>query len=619
MQIKSKIYRSFASGELGQDLRILRNLFRETRTSIFAFLIPAVFSLLTAFFEGLSLGLLIPLVKGVIEENFAFFLQLPYVGQIGAELIAFTGRPFATSFVFLLLVIFASALIKNSLQYVVVLALSRQVMDFSHRLRSRLFSRFLGFGKFFFDKTSVGNLVDLLLGYVGNMAEILRNIGQFMVQLLCLIIYVTIMLLISWQVTLVSLLAFPLVHGILNWIIKKIRRSSVITAQVQKALSRKITNTIMGIPLVKLSNLENAETEEFESLSSRMAKIRHQMTKKTEGIPVVQEVITIVIFLFLVGFMAWYKVQSGAGDLAAYLVFFLLLRRALSSVNGIGRFISLLAQLHGPLQQINYVFENQDKHVVPEGSSVFKKLETGIRFKNLQFSYGERPVFNGLNFFIKKGQMTALVGHTGSGKSTIAHLLVRFYDCPPDSIFLDQSDIRSFTSASIRDQIYLVSQESLLFNGTLRMNLCYGVKSEVKENVMQDVLKKACLDDLVFKLPKGLESEVGERGIQLSSGERQRVAIARCMLKNPEVIIFDESTSALDSKTEDMVQRAIDTASSGKTTLIIAHRLSTIRKADHIIVLENGSVAEQGSMAELLDANGKFSTFWHMQRLDKSS
>jgi len=209
--------------------------------------------------------------------------------------------------------------------------------------------------------------------------------------------------------------------------------------------------------------------------------------------------------------------------------------------------------------------------------------------------------------------MTAIVGPTGSGKTTIVNLLLRFYDCPPDSIFIDGVDIRKFSLKSLRQHMALVSQETLLFNDTLRANIAYGIDN-ISDKQIMDVIEKARLYDFIMKLPQGLNTLIGDRGVQLSGGEKQRVSIARAILKGSEILILDEATSSLDTRTEKLIQEAIEKAAENKTVIAIAHRLSTIKNADKIVVIEDGRIIEKGLMQDLLARKGKFYRYWQEQK-----
>ena len=206
------------------------------------------------------------------------------------------------------------------------------------------------------------------------------------------------------------------------------------------------------------------------------------------------------------------------------------------------------------------------------------------------------------------------MGPTGAGKTTIVSLLMRFYDCSPSSIFIDEEDIRNFTLKSLRSHIALVSQEILLFNDSIRNNIVFGLVRDIGEEELIEVTKKARLYNFILRLPNGFDTEIGDRGVKLSGGEKQRIAIARAILKGAEILILDEATSSLDSKTERLIQESIDEAIMGRTAIVIAHRLSTIKNANKIVVLEEGELVEEGSLQELLERKGRFFEYWEAQK-----
>ena len=234
--------------------------------------------------------------------------------------------------------------------------------------------------------------------------------------------------------------------------------------------------------------------------------------------------------------------------------------------------------------------------------------------RNLTFGYSDnRTILDDVSFTLTKGTMTAIVGPTGAGKSTIINLLMRYYECPEGTIFIDDKDIRKLTLNSYLHHTALVSQETLLLHDSLRNNITYGLDNISEEDLL-DTVKRARLDSFVEALPEGLDTLIGDRGVKLSGGEKQRVSIARALLKGSDILILDEATSSLDSKTEKLIQEAIDEAVKGRTSIVIAHRLSTIKHADNIIVIEEGQCKEQGTLDELLAKKGAFHGLWEQQR-----
>lgn len=237
-----------------------------------------------------------------------------------------------------------------------------------------------------------------------------------------------------------------------------------------------------------------------------------------------------------------------------------------------------------------------------------------ILFDRINFSYPGHPVLVDISLEVKKGDIIAIVGPSGTGKSTLVDLLPRFHDPSPGRILIDSQDIASLTLASLRQQIGLVTQEVILFNDTIRGNIAYG-KPGASEEEIEEAARQAHAHDFIVRLPDGYDTVIGDRGMKLSGGERQRIAIARALLKNPPILILDEATSQLDSESEKLVQAALDRLMQGRTVFMVAHRLSTVRNAHKIIVLDKGKIAEQGSHSELLNANGLYRRLYQMQEL----
>jgi subfamily B ATP-binding cassette protein MsbA len=251
------------------------------------------------------------------------------------------------------------------------------------------------------------------------------------------------------------------------------------------------------------------------------------------------------------------------------------------------------------------IFDKQDAIVLPQ-------FQRSIEFRDVVFQYEEKPVLKGLNFSAPAGQVVAFVGHSGAGKTTIANLLLRFYDVKAGSIMIDGTDIRDVTIRSLREQIAFVAQETVLFNDTVSNNISYG-SPEVTQAQIIEAATAALAHDFIEAMPEGYNTVIGEKGVRLSGGQRQRLAIARALVKNAPILILDEATSALDTHSEQLVQAALENLMKGRTTIMIAHRLSTVRNADQIIVLQEGDISELGSHQDLLDQKGIYNRLIEIQ------
>jgi len=598
-----------------QNIIWLKSFLRKLNIRPIYLAIAVFLSLGAAFFEGISVFFLIPLAEGIVAMNFNSAKQALFIKNF----ILWFPEIFANSntalFILLVIVIFISAVLKNIIQYAAFLAISKQFRRFCNNLRKLIFSRYLSFGKLFFDNNSMGYLQNVLLNFTGFIGVELRDLGALLTQFFLLVIYLIVMVIISWKLTIFILIIFPALHYVSNWLIKKIEKTSGFYAECEELLSNKITNILGGISLVKLYTTEEKEKKYFASMSGQKEALEFSIDKKKNLLVPIQEIIVLSGILFLLSAMAFMVVKNKSGSVGGFLVFFYVIKKLQSVVGSLNNIKASLATVSGPMAEIVGILDDKDKFFVPEGKYNFTGLTRAIEFKQLNFSYKDGiRVIKDMTFSVEKGSLVAIVGPTGAGKSTIFNLILRFYDCPPSSIFVDGIDIGEFSVASLRSHIAFVGQEPMLFNDTVRNNIIYGLDEKMDDEKIFTALKRARLYDFIIGLPDGLDSNIGDRGIKLSGGEKQRVSIARALLKGVHILMLDEATSSLDRKTEKLIQDAIDEVVKDRTVLVIAHRFSTIQRADKVIVIENGILAEEGSRQELFDKKGKFYEYWQEQK-----
>lgn len=582
----------------------------------FVFMVPSLLALLTALADGVSIGLLIPTVHGLIFGSFAFVHHQPVLKHLVGMLPGSLARYNSAIFIFLIALIFFFSLTKNILLYASSLMTLYQVREFANKTRKMIYARYLSFGKMFFDRASAGHLHQILIGYTQQVSQELQSLQTSLYGVFCVVIYSGLALIISWKLTVFSLVVFPVLHFSSQTLIQKIRRSSEAFAKAYSEMGAKISNALSCITLVKAYSNETREKEWFNFTSDRVRDFQFNIDKKTTFFQPFQEVVGLCMILLMLGVMALLVVREKSGSLASFMVFFLVLRRASMSFGVFTKVQSSLASIRGPIQEIRSVLNDQGKFFVPEGNKVFTGLQNMIEFRNLSFGYVPgRQVLNRLHLTIMKNQTLAIVGASGSGKTTVISLLLRFYDVSPGTLFVDETDIREFTTASLHKKIALVSQDTFLLNASFRTNVTYGLGREVTDEELRNALDRARLLPLVKLI--GLDVLIGDRGVKLSGGERQRLSIARAILKNPEILILDEATSALDSTTEGLIRAALAEIVRGKTVIVIAHRLATIRDSDQVVVLEKGRVVEEGAFTDLLgNTNGHFYSYWKNQKLD---
>ncbi|MEI8175381.1 MAG: ABC transporter ATP-binding protein [Candidatus Omnitrophota bacterium] len=602
-------------------LIVLRRFLRIMGVRPVYIILPVILSMIVAGFEGVSVGLLVPLAKGVAGNNFDFVRDIPVIKHLFRlfpsvvhDMTEGLSRN-RTMFLFLVIAIFLMVVIKNMVAYLNATLSARWHTRFKKNIYSYIFNRCISFGKLFFDQTSQG-YVHLVLRYSENVIDLVRAFEKLVDNFFILIVYFVIMLFISWRLTIVTICLFPILYLSLRLMIRKLEQIATSQNTVQVELSRKVFNILSCIPLVKAYSKEDETKEMYAAINEDLRRFEYKRQRVIALVGPVQELIITGALLIMIAVVALLLAKDHqAAEISIFVVFFYAARRALPMFNIFNDMKIVIAQAKPPVKEILKVLDSEEKFTIPDGHRTFEGLKSGIVFNHLNFSYPDTVgVLRDISVAVKQGAMTAIVGPTGSGKTTLISLLMRFYDCPAGAILLDETDIRAFTLKSIRAHIALVSQDALVINDTLRNNIIFGLDRNVGEDELMEVVKKAQLYDFITRLPHRLDTEVGDRGVKLSGGERQRVAIARSLIKGSSIFILDEATSSLDSSTEHLIQKAIDEAVAGRTAIVIAHRLSTIRKADKVVVIDQGRVAEEGTIDELLARQGAFYRYWNEQK-----
>lgn len=591
----------------------LFHLFSLSRRQIALSTMLALFSSL---FDGLCFSLLIPVFRGLLNSTFHSLYQFPFLGGVLARNDAYIHSHKVVVFTALLVIVFCSGILKSAFQYFSHLVMSFEVAKGTHLLRMKIFSRYLQFGKLYHDQKNVGDLHQMLMNYTEQISWSLCSSSIALLALLTSVIYLFLMLKISVVLTLFTLSAYPIIQLVMNVVIKKTLASSYSFTETFKQLGSGISNSLNCLTLIKSYCNEDEEVKRFKDTSHKLFQHKFSIQKKNIFIGPFQESVVIIMMLAVVGVMALLYIKFNQGDVATYLIFFILLKKLSSNGSVISSFWGSITGIRGQIHEISKIMNDEDKYIIHDGSQEFCGLKKSIEIISLNFNYpGRQLSLRNLNLSFKSNQMTALIGESGAGKTTLINLIMRFYDPPAGSILIDGVDMRLFSLKSLRSGIALVDQRDLLMNGSLRFNMVYGLERDVCDSELMAVVDKAQLSKLIDSLPQGLDTNIGDRGVQLSGGEKQRLQIARAMLKNADIMIFDEATSALDSKTEKQIQIAIANLLKNKTSIVIAHRLSTIKEADNIILIKSGEVVEQGSFEELMKQKNHFYQHWINQGL----
>ncbi len=512
--------------------------------------------------------------------------------------------------IIILLIFFVRGIAMFVSSYAINWVGNKLVMD----LRDEMFRKLLSLPTRYYDDHATGNLISKLtfdVTQVTNAATTVVTVvvrdSIVMIGLLGWLFY------LNWKLTLLSLLMAPVIMLIISVISKRMRNNSRDTQEAMGSVTQVIEESISAHKVVKLFGGQQYEKDRFNDQINWVRRFTmKQAAAGAANVPIVQMIAAVA--LATVVYLA--TLQSKAdevtvGEFVSFIMAMLMLTAPLKRLTGVSEY------LQRGLAAAESVFALLDtESEIDHGTRTIGRVRGELQFDNVQFAYAPdapRPALNNINLHIRAGESIALVGASGGGKTTMANLVPRFYNPTGGTILLDGDNITELTLSSLRANIALVSQEVVLFNDTVAANIAYGQMREVPQAEIIAAAEAAHAMEFINEWPEGLKTLVGERGIKLSGGQRQRIAIARAILKDAPILILDEATSALDSESERRVQAALENLMRGRTTLVIAHRLSTIEKADRIVVMQKGEIAEIGTHRELLAKGGVYSQLHKIQ------
>ncbi len=523
-----------------------------------------------------------------------------------------TRRATLINFCLLILVI---ALISNTFLYLQGFFMAFVQQSFIRDIRNRLFEKYQKLSLGFFHRQRTGQLISRVTNDVVVLNETIDlSFNRLVIDSLTVIILALFLVLLSWKLTLLAAIVLPLVFGFIYIMGKKLRKYSFRSQEKMANVNSVLEETVSNIRIVKAYAMEKFETRKFFKATGdffralvRMTRIRHLSSPINE--------ILIVTASIMILLYAGTQIIDGRGSMDAgdFLTFIIAMFALIKPVKNLLKIHIKIQEGLAAAERIFGVIDTPVTVVESPKALEIDHFNDVIKYDDVWFSYDEHEyVIKGVSFEVKRGEVVALVGPSGAGKSTLFDLLPRFYDPQKGKIIIDGTSIRDLKLDSLRRLLGIVTQETYLFNDTIRNNIAYGLESVPEEEII-NAAKAANAHEFIVRFSEGYDTEVGTRGIRLSGGQRQRIAIARALLKNPQILIFDEATSALDTEAEILVQEAIDRLMKDRTTLVIAHRLSTISNADKILVIDNGRIIEHGRHTELLEKDGMYHKLYSMQ------
>ncbi|GAB1441590.1 ABC transporter ATP-binding protein [Ignavibacteriales bacterium] len=518
------------------------------------------------------------------------------------------------------IIIFVAFILKNIAGYFQAYFLNYVEQGIVRDLRDAAYEQLHKLPISYFKSERVGNLISII---VNDVTAVQNSVSATFLNLirepLSIIVFLGIAISISWELTLISLVTLPFSAGVISWIGIKLRKYSQRIQEKIADITSVIQETISGVKIVKAFGTENYENIKFKKETEGYFRMVLKITRVRNLSSPITEILSVgvgVVIIYYGGSMVLNNNEIKASEFLGFLFAIFQLLPPIKELSGVNNRIQ---ESSAAGDRIFEIIDTQPDIVNKENAIPVTEFKSRVVFENVGFAYPDEPgemVLDKINFFVNKGEVVALVGPSGGGKSTLVDLLPRFYDVTSGAIKFDGNDVRDLKIEDLRKFIGIVTQETILFNDSIKNNICYGSTNFSEEKIIE-AAKIANAHNFIIEMPNGYDTEIGERGVKLSGGQRQRLAIARALLKNPEIMIFDEATSALDNESEKLVQEALDRLMKSRTVVVIAHRLSTIKNADKILVLQDGEIIQSGNHDSLLEQGGLYKKLYEMQFRDK--
>jgi subfamily B ATP-binding cassette protein MsbA len=596
------------TNQFRKDINIVVSLLKHAGVRISYVVWVAGLAGLVALLSLYSVGLLLPLAHALMTGSFSRILALPGLSPLLTQLPLSFSEP-AHVVILLIVILYVLAITKTGLQYVAQLHAGHQARKATATLRTKLFAALVVLSKPFYDTHAVSSVHHTFMKLPQVVETQFRVVQRLMTHAMLLVVYLLLMSLLSMPLTLLVVLVLIVLFSITHAVVSRIRAAARDADTRSMEVSGRVLDLLLRMTVVQGFVKGKHELNRFTELSDDEANRDFQTKRFTASIEPIEELATVTAVLAVALGAMWLLGIGSIVSIPTLVVFLFLTLQVLRSGMMWNTLRASLANAAPVVEQVTEILQAGDTHTIPSGDAVMPELQTGIELRHLSFTHSGSadPVLRDISAVIPKGGVIALVGRTGSGKSTLANLLLRFYDCPPDTIFVDGVDIRTFSLDSVRERMSFVYQDPLLFTASLVHNATYASNGKTSDAELKEVFEKLQLASTVVA-QEGVDTLLGDDAPQLSGGQKKLVALVRATLKEHDVLILDEATNALDARTEQAVLTEVLTQARvlGKTVLIISHRLATIRHADSILYLEDGCITETGTFDELVERRGNF-------------
>jgi subfamily B ATP-binding cassette protein MsbA len=589
-----------------QNFKTLRDLFSLFRLHPWA--MPAIIALgaLSSLTEGFGISLFIPFLQGL--EQPAFHSD---TGIWLADALARLFRHIASDHLLIVIAacIFGSILLKALLSFSATSLFGWLDMRITHRLRSGIFGQLLNVEYRLIEQSPSGKLFNTLSTETWRTSDALSTLVGLIITACMIGVYAALLLLISWRLTLLVMVFMAMVSVVIRVLTRHVKELGKDLTKANDMFSKRMVQAIDGMKVVRAFCRESYEQKRFDTVSGRISRLVMKLMVASGVVNPVYEILAGGLLVYVL----FTTLQTPSG-LTPFLVFIFVLYRLQPKVKELDEYRVKLSSLAASVDDVMSLLERTAHPSSVLGKIPIKGLKRGIRFDRVFFHYGnsEKSALNDISIFLAAGKTTALVGPSGGGKSTLIKLILRLYDPTEGDILADDHSLKDLDLTLWRNHIALVSQDVYLFDATIKENIAYGRLDATAEEIIE-AARKADAHGFISQLPDGYDTQIGERGVRLSGGQQQRISMARAFLRMPEILILDEPTSVLDTISERLIQDALERLTQNCTVIIIAHRISTIKRADHIIVLDEGHICEEGDLHQLIARRGLFARLYELQ------
>ena len=595
-----------------QELDVFRRLLKLAE-GFSDYLLPmSALALLASLFEGVSLALIIPLVQILDAPTLPTNQGHPLLQALYAGAAAI---PVEMRLVVVLATMLGAIIAKSAISYANMALLVVVYGRLSHTLRREIFTRILERPLAEVEREPSGRLLNILNNETWRATDALNHLFSIITALATMVVLLALLFLLSWRLSLVALVFMAIIPPLVQLITWRAKRLSTLSLDANEALAQRTWATLNGVRIIHAFGRETFEVARFSQTSDKVRRLflKWALISMTTG-PITEVLVTGVVALLA------FLVNASHVNVGMLVAFLAILYRLQPRLVGCVSSLASLRGLHAPVMAVSKALAASPRPLSRNAKRQFLGLSKGLRFDSVSFCHegASRPAVSEVFFDAAHGNMIALVGPSGAGKSTLLDLLLRFYEPQHGEILADGIPISEFVLASWRARLAVVSQDPYIFDDTVRANILYG-RPQASEADMVHAAVLSCADDFIRELPMGYDTKVGERGTQISGGQRQRLALARALVRDPDILILDEATNALDTSTERAFQEALEHFARHRLVFVVAHRLATIENADRVVVLDAGRVVETGTPRELLAAGGPFSQLFLPQHLTASN